>query len=277
MAPVLETVESPNFSVILPGPCTAHCSFCFWRRDKKELDNRKFMERLKEVISKLPPQFTKCSITGGEPTLSPVVRQALYPLRHRFDKLVFTTNGANFFGVLPRNPKSIGHTIADVCDFVNISRHSISDEENCRIFGARMPTSEKVREIIETCNRRGVPVCANCVLPSRQILASFNADAFIQWAKLIGFSSVCFRKPHEEGCDLKSTIFECQFMDYKKTNESFCPVCRSTHQLIHGIEVVWSASIPEPSEGMGDVIYEAVLHPDGTLSADWSKNLEIEL
>lgn len=268
----LDTIESPNFSIILPGPCQAHCEFCFWKRDPRELAAEAFIGRLEYVLSKLPQQFWKCSITGGEPLLSPVLFDVLALVRRRFDKVVFTTNGGIRNGDPEKSLLFRAPDIAKYVDFVNISRHDRNNEHNDVIFGAPMNWCGYIKRCVTAFNQHGIRVTNNCVLPTKLILA---ADLHIAWAKETGFSSVCFRKRHEVGGDLSPTPEENGYKAWKVVQHGECPVCRSDTQIIDGIEVIWTVSLPEPAEVMTDKVYEAVLHPDGTLSADWSKQIEI--
>lgn len=261
----MRTIMDPNFSIVVPGPCNGNCSFCFWKPEEMAT---KYIGWLAQVLDRLPFQFDKISLTGGEPTLSKHLTDILAMIstrRKRWKKVVLTTNGANL------TEKLINH-MEGIVDHVNISRHDIVDDVNYRLFGhASMPRSVTLIHTIERFNRIGIDVTANCV-----IHPNTRPSEYIRWAKRVGFSAVCFRKPHKKGCDLKPTSQEEIYEQRKPISESSCPVCRSKTQLIHGINVIWTASIPEPSEGL-DLIYEAILHPDGTLSADWSKNIELEL
>jgi MoaA/NifB/PqqE/SkfB family radical SAM enzyme len=273
----LETITSPNFSIILPGPCQCHCDFCFWERSNLELNPRQYADRLEEVLNGLPEQFWQCSITGGEPLLSPVLFTVLKMVRARFDKVVFTTNGGIPVGKNYENKLTLMKAIpalAECVDHVNISRHDRDDNTNSAIFGTEMMRSGYLGRCVIMLNQYGIQVCNNCVLPKNR---GFHTNGHIKWARETGFSSVCFRKPHEENCDLSPTPQEQEYRNWKVVNHSECPVCRSDTQIIEGMPVIWTASIPEPQDVMGDTIYEAVFHPDGELTADWSKNIELDV
>jgi len=207
--------------------------------------------------------------------MSPVLFEVLKMVRKRFAKVVFTTNGGPVKGGLNLISRhEIGDRVAQFIDFLNISRHHFDDRKNSAIFGTKMMPIINIPAAINRFNKAGVPVTANCVLghPS-----SMDIYDYMFRMRSAGFSSICFRKPHVEGCDLLPTQQESMFRDYKVIEHSECPVCRSDTQLIRGMNVIWTASIPEPMDGMDGVVYEAVFHPDGKLTADWSKNIEIEL
>lgn len=75
--------QEPNCTLILPGPCQARCAFCVEPvgPDPSSLDE--WLNRLKQLLETLPGIFRVLSISGGEPTLSPVFRQTLEILAER--------------------------------------------------------------------------------------------------------------------------------------------------------------------------------------------------
>lgn len=280
----METISNPNFSIILPGGCNCNCDFCFWRKDKHQATNNDvFFNALANALDYLPEQFNQLSITGGEPTISPVFhkvleliadKKTLFTGAHKWTKVVLTTNGSNLKSYLDKFPNLFDRAV----DFVNISRHSEFHETNNGRFGLKegtkvLPNASQIAEINETLNKMGKKSTANYVLRNGR---SHQPNEFIRWAKQVDFSEVCFRKQHQAGCNLEPTIYEDAYEDYEVVSHSECPVCRTDTQIIQGIPVVWTASIPEPSQEL-DLIYEAILHADGTLSADWSKQIELEL
>jgi len=70
--------EEPNFSIIVPTGCNAHCDFCFWNRGHSEVDPVEYLNQLCETLDALPDDFEQCSITGGEPTMLPWLRLRCY-------------------------------------------------------------------------------------------------------------------------------------------------------------------------------------------------------
>jgi organic radical activating enzyme len=267
----LDTIEDPNFSIVLPGPCNANCGFCFWERSKNELPFPQYMARLDEVLSSLPDQFHQISITGGEPTISPYLSYTLKTLskyRDKFNKIVLTTNGYNLVDCM----EGPDWEDLNVIDYLNISKHSFYENDDAKCFNIKSPIliEHDLLEITTFFNQNGIKVNANCVLAG-QFDDELLIKDYIQSCKDVGMSSVCFRHQHYDGCSLEPQDEELWFMDYKVIYESRCPVCRSSTMIIDGMPVTWKASIPEPSEGL-DLVYECVFHPDGTLSADWGKN-----
>ena len=77
--PTALLVDTPNLSVMLPGACNAKCEFCFWNRDQQanKFPMMDFADRLAKVLDSLPSQFSQVSVTGGEPTISPVLDEVM--------------------------------------------------------------------------------------------------------------------------------------------------------------------------------------------------------
>lgn len=272
----MKTIPNPNFSIVVPGGCNCNCNFCFWRKDSGATGPKNrdaWLDNLQYILEELPEQFTQISITGGEPTISPYFKDVIDSIdKTRWSKVVLTTNGSN----LQARMNDMHILFKNTVDFVNISRHSEYTELNNQRFGLVreakvLPSPSQLSDIIETINKMGKTATANYVLTEG---ITHRPNEFIIWAKRVGFSGVCFRKEHNKGCTLEPTIYEEAYNKYTITSHSECPVCRSDTQTIQGIPVIWTASIPEPSQEL-DLIYEVVLHPDGTLSADWSKEIPL--
>lgn|SRR5512145_229002 len=254
---------SPNLSLVLPGECNAKCAFCFWSSQWQEHPSE-YLRRLDAILSRLPDAFQQVSITGGEPTMSPVLGAVLDRLkrsRHKFTKVVLTTNGYTL-------DRFIGQLDGAV-DFVNISRHSRSDLENVGVFGTvSVPSTDELTRAIDRLNTIGIPVTL-----SKVILKSDTADSilrFLGYARSAGASQVFLRKPHG---DLLPHPIEEHFERWRAT-ESSCPVCLTRSQVIVGMPVVWKRGILEPSD-LG--FHEAIVQPNGKLTSDWQGNRAISV
>jgi MoaA/NifB/PqqE/SkfB family radical SAM enzyme len=260
----LETIENPNFSIILPQPCLCACSFCFKNKLTK-INEKTYFKGLKDILYNLPDNFNQVSITGGEPTLSPHLNKILGILKDapKIKKVILTTNGLsnNFFNLKNFN----------VVTAVNISRHHYDDEINQGVFKNKdIPNTFALQEIIVECNKRGKPVMLNCVLTDNLLKNKDDIFTFLEYAKNVNASGVCFRKVQTTKSNLNPSALEKAMQnDYKVTGESRCPVCVSRYQIIEGMYINWKASFIEPSRKW-DKIYELIYHSNEKLTADWS-------
>ncbi len=258
-------VSDPNFSVMMPGKCNAKCDFCFWDRDnaanKSPLD--KYAQTMYDYIMDLPFDFRQLSLTGGEPTISPVFLNVLSKVKilkeiNRIDKVVLTTNGVK----LDRYVNEICESV----DHVNISRHHYDEEENRKIYKTKsVPTSEQIKKTIPKFHKKGVDICFNCVVPPT-VSVEF-CEKFIEYAKKIGVVAVNFRLYHnsmEESPTQK--LFE---KKYGAANIATCPVCRTASMWIDKFQVNFKYSVLEPTKHWNG-IYELVMQPNGDVSSNWS-------
>jgi len=291
----VNTVIDPNFSIIMPTGCNAKCSFCFWKPKKASRD---WSQKLLQTLAKLPEQFWQISITGAEPTsdfllLAGTLRK-IKRYKHKFPKVVLTTNGYKLAKFLA-DPKRY-ELFGQVVNHVNISRHHWKDDKNLLMFNAKpssIPTQEELGELCSKLNTLGIDVNLNCVLhhfdfafSPRSIYGcsseTCNQEAssihnMLGLVKQVNASSICFRVPSKDDSLTSKHHTEKAFIDkgYKEISHSECPVCSSTTYLIDGVRCTWKYSIPEPVDKMQDLIYEAVFHPNGKLTADWKGECEL--
>lgn len=235
-------VNNPNLSLIMPVGCNANCEFCYW-----EADNGLTLERFSFICDTLPPIFKQISITGGEPTLSRDLIKYLKIARRRFDKVVLNTNGYR-----------LSNDHINMVDYVNISRHHISDSKNRRVFKSNsVPDYPKLSELCKSGK-----VTLNCFLP-----ADFTDYDYIlryaDFAKELN-AKVAFRKYYSDLDILKE-------VDKEDTLTGFhsCGACLHRWHKIKGVDVTFKYSVNETCEHVNG-IYELVLQPNGDLTFDWA-------
>lgn len=259
--------DNPNFTIITPGGCNSFCSFCtdpFKRKPSAD-----YLSNLVKVLANgLPDNFQQCSISGGEPTLSPEL-ESILDLVHmsgRFRKVVLTTNGARLANFVPVLQRTIQH--------LNVSRHAIGYEANTDVFGTRdIITDDALRSVAFELNKAGIDVNLNHVYTADSQLTVDYVLRYIDYARSVGATSVSFRYDQNEN-SLEPTYLEKLFSDWKTVNEGGCPVCRNHTVLVKGFPVVFKASFAEPSKAIADV-YELVYHITGKLTTDWEGQQEL--
>lgn len=256
--------NNPNFTIILPGPCQAKCSFCFWKQDK---NNSNFIKGLKTSLEELPNLFNQISISGGEPTISPYFKETLeiineYKKNGKIQKVVLTTNGLNLKNL---DLTGINH--------INISRHAITYEENQKIFETKnIPNNEDLKEIANHCNTFGIDVNFNVVFVD-EINTNYNIEEWTNLAKNSNVSSLTFRNQYNNYgiSKLENDLIE---NNYKPHIISSCPVCRTSTFFVNGVKVRFHSSDYEPTESdkfQEDEVYEVILQQNGNLTRDWEE------
>lgn len=253
---MLETIQNPNFSIVVPGGCNGNCDFCFWHQEKT---NEGYINGLKETMKGLPSQFYQLSLTGGEPTLSPMLDDILEAIdTDKFKHVVLTTNGTNLKKHIPKLKGKVQH--------VNISRHHYRDDINEEVFKTHtVPKNEELKELTKLLQDEGIDVTYSAVL-TEHLDNKEEIKKYLKYAKSHNVFKVFFRKPHGT---LDPSPGEKAF-EHLESETHQCPVCRNTKQNINESAVVWKASLEEPSKELG-MIYELVYNQDGVLSSDWDK------
>ena len=252
----------PNFTIILPGECQAACAFCYWKQSEKvHNDQREYLSRLRTALRRLPDNFRRVTLSGGEPTLSPVLREVVSTVRavRDWDAVVLSTNGAR-----------LGSFLDLEIDHVNISRHDKHDGRNQELFGTNdLPSTAQLRELAAALNRRGIDVTLNAVLCG-QFQDADSLVRYIDFAKEVGASAVMFRgDQRDESTDRPPESLFNGINNYSTIEKWSCEACMVWRQLIRGLPVFWKASVSEPSQVHG-AVYELVCQQDGTLTSDWA-------
>jgi len=275
-----KVVVNPNITILMPG-CNANCSFCTnTQANESECDVQEMTVTIKRVLSILPPYFNQISISGGEPTVGNTenLNRVLSTIKNGrnpygiIKKVVLTTNGNK---LLYHSDKDL---FRDVVDHVNISRHDIGYRNNVNIFKTKSIIDDgDLLLAVENLNKSNIDVNFNCVYGERDIKDELFVSNFIQYAKEHNVSSVTLRYDCKNNT-LEDTYLEKLYKDYKNISHTNCKVCKSTTKLIEGIPVTFKSSLNEPSDEISDnVIYELIIHPDGTISLDWAGNKRIAI
>ena len=263
MTKAMKLSDDPNFSVVFPG-CNARCSFCFGTEHRKVTPG--WASKLLKTLDSMPEAFWQISLTGGEPTLSKQFELALGAIDpERWEKVVLTTNASSNWWV---------SAIEGIVTNVNISRPSVFDEKNKRVFGIEVLDTHHLRELCDQLNIRGIDVTFNCVI-GPAVDDTGDVLDYLRHAKGLGASHVCFRKMQTKTSGLSPTALEKGFNMYKAIRESECPACRTKEQIIRGMHVIWKAGVWEPSEKV-DEVWEVIFQPTGELTVDWKGEKSFE-
>lgn len=270
---------NPNFTLVLPGPCQAACGFCNWKQDDKIGAFMIALEKLIGTRNYLPSNFKQISISGGEPTLSPVFGEVMELLKIAKDrgiinKVVLTTNG---WGL---NNHNIYNAIKDVVDHVNISRHHYDQAINAEIFKTdKIPNNSQLAAIIEALSQIGIDTTFNCVFTNSTDYKGLELlDNFITLINDTGATSVTFRNQYDNFEKVNSQL--ALEITHQPKIEQSCPVCITTTFLYKGRLIKFHRSSYEPTESPKfdeNETYELILHGNGKLTRDWEGLKEIDL
>lgn len=257
-----------NFTIITSGGCNAKCDFCTDPMNYKPSDDY-FKNLMKVVSTGLPDDFVQCSISGGEPTISPDLSSILMLIRisKRFYKVVITTNGTKLLNFIDEIGKSVNH--------VNVSRHGVGYDKNVSVFkNKQIINDEDLKTAAGALSVYGVDVNLNWVYSEKDNLHVTDVLDYIEYAKSVNAQKVTFRYDQNMNT-LDETYLEKLFCAYKVIEQGGCPVCRSKTIIVNGMPVTFKSSFAEPANKLGE-LYELIYHPSGKLTEDWEGKREFK-
>lgn len=270
----------PNFTIILPGGCSAKCDFCTERYNVRAA--RGWVDRVVETLPCLPRRYKQVSISGGEPSTSKHLLDSrlMSALKGSFSKIVLTTNAQN-----PARLREYLETHPPT--HLNVSRHFESDQLNADVFGVRVASNTALAELMSVCDTNGVDTNINAVYSfggpdNSQHPRFLNQDdphfkswvtGMVDYVRNIGARTLTIRQDHnrmQQLVDVRA-VFDLKPVAYKS-----CPVCSDTVFRMKGVEVHMKTSTAEPEKvGTRKVAttvqnaFELILRPDGKVYSSW--------
>ena len=139
----LDKYASPhiNIQVQVTNKCNADCDFCIYHQDNldDQFDIGKFIRGLEELHRHI--DIPKITFTGGETSIEfdNIKECVKYINKHFIETLIkINTNGTRIEDFLRLNIWQL-----------SLSRHSVNDEDNCKIFkNFRLPSNSDILNII---------------------------------------------------------------------------------------------------------------------------------
>ena len=169
-----------NLYTCLTHECNTNCKFCnFHYKDRVKFDMGKWKSCVDELVNTVG--IFKASFTGGEPSLNfEDLVECLYYLKEKDDKIftIINTNGTNLRKL----------SYLDVLDNIALSRHSIIEEENYKIFGDNfVPTLEEIEAFPEKDKLH-----LSCNLIKGYVDSDFKIKEYLEKCSEIGVKDVGF-------------------------------------------------------------------------------------
>lgn len=268
--------EKPVFNLsiklVIPSGCGMKCPFCFNLLNKntavydKEAFLNNFIDSLNHIIDIAGPKRSiSLDITGNEPThdveLFKATMQKIKSIRHRFNKVVLTTNGENLTDM------DVLESIHEVVDFVNISVHHYDFKKRYEAFGTKPMDDGRYGYINSVLHGAGIKVTAVAVL-YKELDTSFVTflRRFVDWVKFYEFDNIRIRSNF-----YKTDDFFTRYMnDNTFGNEIIRAEGLNTKYLdVNGMEVILLQGV---TTLIGHVVgVEAVVDDDGKPYLDYGK------
>jgi molybdenum cofactor biosynthesis enzyme MoaA len=196
--------------------------------------------------------------------------------------LTLNTNGSNI-DILPLRE------MQSVFDFINVSRYSIDDEENRRIF-----KTNKVPDLKHLHAYKELWCCKTKLRIQCVMQKPMNVDEFLKMLEVYSFAdNVSFRRlmnpPSNNFWAYHETYNKSYFdiLDYVSKNGKFIEQTIQDYYVyeiweINGVNVTFSYSDMDAlsnveNEEDDSIIREFIIHPDGVISGSWNEGKKVIL
>ena len=299
-----------NFSIFITDYCNADCKFCVAQlryqhknamyRKEHIKDNKEYLRRLEEVLKVIRPLNPSVSITGGEPTLSPILVDVIELIeKYNFRKRTITTNGSGLLKVI-KGKTIIQHLIDNHFDHLNISRVSHIDSKNREIMRYNSKDSycsmDMLKQILEITNNSTLNHRISCLLLKESVNDVTAMKEYIDFYSKMGAKNFIFR----ELMDYDKTAINTEKMQYCDANKvklydvwhqfkkypEFKPYLNVLGYYYY-VEIYKYNNITVASESADlriqdrekqknpNIVYETVFHNNGNLCASWIDSKEV--
>jgi len=299
-----------NLSIFAEDRCNADCGFCVAQlryetrskayKKEKMKSKQAYLDRLQRVLRGLDWLHPSVSITGGEPTLCPVLFDIISMVaRMGIRKRVITTNGSNLLDRHPLMGKNLLlHLIDKGFQHINISRAHFADPTNQAImkFDGMPCTNDMLSQIIPVAQQFGMRPRMSCVLLAEGISTFEQVIDYIRFYKRFGCDNVIFREVMDfqptnmvneakiEYCGKNRVPLE-PIIEQMKCDPRFWHVTDIVGYYYHvtvfkfeGVDVCLESAnlsdLIQQQDDNPDIIYELVFHPNGNVTRDWIDSSE---
>ena len=172
----------------LTDVCNAKCFFCVEQNAERCENAEYFVKQVDEMLTEMENAgiLYSVSVTGGEPLLFKKFDKLCDVLRnHNIKFLTMNTNGKYLEDNLDK--------IDGLFDFVDISRHAISDKRNNEIFDTYMPSLSDLKRIkgklVKTKMRLQCVLCdANTIEDVLEMIDAYSFADDLSFRKLMKLS-----------------------------------------------------------------------------------------
>lgn len=250
--------------------CNARCPFCIEKEIHLKDDPVKLMANLQRLIAELDSQghLATVSITGGEPSLSPIAAEAVDFLKGNYN--VFLNINTNF-------SKTIDSQLDP--DWVNISRHKVGADDYTGIGALDLDMLDQYRA-----DHPKTKIRLQCVLHPHGLQSIDETKAYID--HYIGhIDDLSFRRLINVTDNAPTDDLYQQLKHFLYDNSTLVEQVLKDYYVYEtwnyrGLNITLSHSnmkLLHDLEGTEDdkILREIVVHPDGLISGSWYRNKKI--
>lgn len=299
-----------NFSIFIDDVCNANCKFCVaqLRYEHRSLvfkkgcikNKKEYLRRLEEILKIVRPLNPSVSITGGEPTISPILTDVLKLVdKYNFRKRTITTNGSGLFN-LQDGDTILNNLIKYNWNHLNISRTSYDDELNKKIMRYDLEkeycSMNDLKKILDVVNKSKLEHRISCLLLKESVNSVKEIKKYVDELSKIGANNFIFRelmdydhkavnKEKIEYCDANKIKLNDIWEDFEKYPELKPYLNIVGYYYYVEIYKYMNCTIASESANLNqqyvekeknpDMVYEMVFHTNGNLCGGWIDNEEI--
>ena len=180
-------VEEPYVNLYVRSKfCNSKCKFCTFAEDASNYNEKRFIEVLKEITSKV--KIRKIAMTGGEPTLYwDKFKSAVTIAREMCDKDTILTMNTDGF----RLQQLFEDPISKWFENIHISRHHYDDKLNNDIFDTITPTMDELKWAQSTTENK-YQIQLSCNLIKGYIDNKDEMYKFMEWTNSLEINNIGF-------------------------------------------------------------------------------------
>lgn len=263
----------------LTDVCNAKCFFCVEQNAERCENAEYFVKQVDEMLTEMENAgiLYSVSVTGGEPLLFKKFDKLCDVLRnHNIKFLTMNTNGKYLEDNLDK--------IDGLFDFVDISRHAISDKRNNEIFDTYMPSLSDLKRIkgklVKTKMRLQCVLCdANTIENVLEMIDAYSFADDLSFRKLMKLSDRSGIK-YDDKEKLYNEILEYAYNHFELVEQTIQDYYVYEIWKYKNTLITFSYSnmkmLSEVEKTEDDhVCREFIIHPDGTISGSWNKNMKV--
>lgn len=250
--------------------CNARCPFCIEKESHLKDNPTKLMANLQRLIAELDSQghLATVSITGGEPSLSPIAAEAVDFLKGNYN--VFLNINTNF-------SKTIDSQLDP--DWVNISRHKVGADDYTGIGALDLDMLDQYRA-----DHPKTKIRLQCVLHPHGLQSIDDIKAYID--HYIGhIDDLSFRRLINVTDNAPTDDLYQQLKHFLYDNSTLVEQVLKDYYVYEtwnykGLNITLSHSnmkLLHDLEGTEDdkILREIVVHPDGLIAGSWYRNKKL--
>ena len=177
-------VEEPYINLYIRTKyCNARCPFCTYHSDASKWNEKRYIEVLKELSSKI--RIGKLAFSGGEPMLYWENFKSMVQIGKDFtpdSEFSLNTDGLRW-------ERFFSDPIWKGFDYIQLSRHHYDDKINDQIFKTKTPTSEMIRAVSEI-QLNPHQIQFRCNLIKGHIDSKEEVFKYLDWSNSVGINDI---------------------------------------------------------------------------------------